>query len=495
MKLNELLKQTGLEYRVENACSDSALDIPVKQLAVDSRKKAEDSVFFCIKGMTHDSHLLVDQAIENGALAIVYDHKVDAFRERFSELPFIKVSDSRLALAKMAECLHGNPSSSLKVYGVTGTNGKTSVSYLIYKILSKFEKSAYNGTAGSLIGTEPAAYKHLTTPDTLDLARLFEQVKDACCESIAMEVSSHALDMKRSAGIDFDIAVFTNLSRDHLDYHKTMEAYRDAKAELFRTLKPSGIAVINLDDAEADFFQQSCLNCRIVTYGSAHSASYRFDGIVLKPNGTEFRLTHEGRSYHVGTNLISEINVYNLVAAIAALHQGGKDLDEIIRQVAYIDFNIGRFQYVKSDRYSVIVDFAHTPDAFEKVFAFSDLFRSAGTRVISVFGSAGERDKGKRPIMGRIAEAHSDRIVLTEDDNRSEAVLEIIQDIASGIEDKRKLSIVESRTEAIRKAFALAEEGDLILLLGKAVDRVMYRDGFLEPYEGDDVIAARLANG
>lgn len=494
MKLNELLKQTALEYRVENACSDLALEITVRELAVDSRKKTESSVFFCIKGMTHDSHLLVDQAIQNGALAVVYDHKVDGFQERFPKIPFIKVSESRLALAKMAELLHGKPSSSLKVYGVTGTNGKTSVSYLIYKLLSKFEKSAYNGTAGSLIGGESAAYKHLTTPDTLDLVKLFEQARNASCASIAMEVSSHALDMKRSAGIDFDIAVFTNLSRDHLDYHKTMEAYRDAKAELFRTLKPSGIAVINLDDAEADFFQQACLNCNIVSYGSSHSASYRFDQIVLKPNGTEFQLSHEGKSYLVRTNLISEINVYNLVAAIAALHQGGKDLGEIIKQVAWIDFNIGRFQYVKSDKYSLIVDFAHTPDAFEKIFSFSDLFRSAGTRVISVFGSAGERDKGKRPIMGRIAELHSDRIILTEDDNRSESVLEIIQDIATGIKDKRKLSIVENRTEAIQKAFEVAEEGDLILLLGKAVDRVMYRDGFLEPYEGDDAIAARLAN-
>ncbi len=483
MKLKELFANIEAKFA----------DVNIDTLFVDSRKESTNGLFFCIKGLRHDSHEYIPQAIENGAVAIVYDSDVFNYVNEYQDIAFIKVHDTRASLSELAEIFNGNPSSKMKMFGVTGTNGKTSVSYLIYKILSKFEKSAYNGTAGAMIGNEKAPYTHLTTPDTLDLVHIIKKATDSNVKSFSMEVSSHSLDMKRASAIDFDVAIYTNLTRDHLDYHDTMAAYRDAKAELFKNLKDDGITIINKDDKEAEYFINACSCKKILTYGKSNDADYTFGNIDLKPNGTTFTLRFEDQDYTVETNLISEINVYNLTAAIASIHQDGKELQEIIDNVKIIDFNIGRLQYVASSKYSIIVDFAHTPDAFEKVYDFTDQFRTKGRKLISVFGSAGERDKGKRPIMGKIAAEHSDFIVLTEDDNRSESALQIAKEIANGIEDNAKFLIEENRKKAIKLAFEKANEGDIILLLGKAVDRVMYRDGKIEDYEGDDVIAKEYA--
>ncbi len=468
-------------------------DLNINTLFVDSRKESANGMFFCIAGLTHDSHDYIEQAIENGAVAIVIEKDLPDISNKYPEVAFIRVASSRTALSNMAEVFNDMPSGKLKMFAVTGTNGKTSVSYLIYKILSNFEKSAYNGTAGTLIGNEQSPYTHLTTPDTLDLVDIIKKAVTSEAKSFAMEVSSHSLDMKRASAIDFDVAIYTNLSRDHLDYHGTMENYRDAKADLFRNLKNSGIAIINGDDKEAEYFIKAASDKKVLTYGKSVNADYTFGNIELSPNGTKFILSFAGKEYPVKTNLISEINVYNLTAAIAAIHQSGKNLADIIKYLESINFNIGRFQYVKSSKYSILVDYAHTPDGFEKIFAFTDTFRAQGLRVISVFGSAGKRDKGKRPVMGEIASKHSDLVILTEEDYRDEAPQKIAEDIVKGFIKGTEYKIETDREKAIKLALEMANPKDVILILGKGVEDFLDRDERSDAWLGDDKIAEKYA--
>lgn len=490
MKLSEILNKLDIKYK-----TDKTIDDPeIKKLSMNSGEKNKNGVFFCIKGLNFDSHQFIEQAVENGALAIIHDKNIDEYKKKYKEIIFIEVENSRLALAKFAEILNDYPSKKLKVFGVTGTNGKTSVSYLIYKLLSNFEKSAYNGTAGTIIGNEVFPYTHLTTPNTLDLVDLFKNANSKDVKSMSMEVSSHALDMKRTAGIDFDIAIFTNFTRDHLDYHGTMSSYKKAKAELFKILKKDSVALINLDDGEADFFIKSVENSRIITYGKSKSSDYRFTNIKLSPKGTEFDLIYGEKTYKIKTNLVSEINVYNLTAAIAGIHESGKDLNKIIKFAEDIDFNIGRFQYIKSDKYSIIVDYAHTPDGLKKVFEFTDMFRKKGVKVISVLGSAGKRDKGKRPIMGEIVSKHSDLVILTEEDYRDESPLDIAKDIAKGFIENTEYFIQEDRELAIKLALEKAEENDVVLILGKGVEDFLDRGKKSYKWAGDDVIALKYAD-
>ncbi len=488
MKIQGIFDNLDSEY-----CLGKYADINIDELFTDSRKKVNNGMFFCIKGLNHNSHEYFEEAIENGAVAVVFDGDLSEKTEKYKDILFIKADSSRVALSNIAENFYGNPSSKLKVFGVTGTNGKTSISYLLYKILSKFENSAYNGTAGTKICKEESPYTHLTTPDTIDLVKIFKRACELDAQSIAIEVSSHALDMDRASAIDFDIAIYSNLSRDHLDYHGSMDSYREAKAKLFKNLKNSGIAIINIDDKESGYFIEASGKSKVFTYGSSDEADYRFDNIVLNSNGTSFSLYYENDKYDVKTNLVSKINVYNLVAAISAIHQSGKDLNDIIDSVKEIDFNIGRFQYMKSSKYSIIVDYAHTPDGFEKIFAFTDGFRASGKNVISVFGSAGKRDKGKRKIMGEIASKHSDMIILTEEDYRDEKPEDIAREIAEGFIEGTQFFIETDREKAIKLAIENAEKDDIVVILGKGNEDFLDRGEFSCHWDGDDKIALKYA--
>lgn len=489
MRLSELL---SIKIR------DASRDVEISNISMDTREENQNGAFFCIKGLTYDAHEYIDKAIQQGAVAIIYQYEIKIDPSQHPDIIFIKCEDTRLEFAKAAEVFYGRPSSKLRTYAVTGTNGKTTTSYLMYSVLKLFEKAAYNGTAGTIIGGRPSPYRHLTTPDTKDLIQIFKSALDEGCKSIAFELSSHALDMKRAAGVGLDVAIYTNLSRDHLDYHKTMDNYLKAKAEIFKLLKPEGLALINADDAYAEeviaFAERAGLK-KIKTYGKKEGCDYRICNIELSPSSTVFQLVIEGRSYTLKSNLISEINCYNLAAAVAALHETGFSMEDILPKLLSIDFNIGRFQFVKSSKYSIIVDFSHTPDGFEKVFEFTDALRGKDRdkKVISVFGSAGKRDKGKRPEMGRIAAKHSDYIVLTEDDNRDESPRDISLEIAEGIKAYCEYSVIDDREEAIKHALEYASEGDIVVLLGKGVEDFIYRDDRSDPWPGDHVIAAKYA--
>ncbi len=468
-------------------------NLDIRSISSDSRNSNSEGIFFCIRGLRSDSHDFIPQAIENGAVCIVHDRNVDEYKADYPSVTFIEVKDTRVELARVSEIFYGSPSSNMIVYGVTGTNGKTTTAYILYQILSKFERSAYNGTAGTIIAGEESPYVHLTTPDTIDLTKIFKRANDMNVSSMAMEVSSHALDMKRAHGIDFDIAISTNLSRDHLDYHGSMEKYLDAKCELFRMIKPSGKAIINVDDDYAKGFIDSVENAEVFTYGKDSTADYRFSDIELSPEGTKFNLTYQEKTYSVVTNLISEINVYNLCAAIAAIHQGGRELQDVILGARDIPFEIGRFQYIPSSKYSIIVDYAHTPGGFEKIYEFTDSIRKGGKKLISVFGAAGKRDKGKRPIMGKIAAEHSDLLILCEEDSRDEAPSEISKDIAKGAEGICDVVINDDRESAIRLAIEKANTGDIIVILGKGVENFLDREDRSDNWDGDHIIAAKYA--
>lgn len=487
MRLSELLALSDI---------DKARNVDINNISVDTREGNEKGAFFCIRGLTYDAHEHVDKAIEQGAVAIIHQYELDIDEAKYPKIVFIKSEDTRLEFAKAAERFYGSPSSKLRTYAVTGTNGKTTTSYLMYSVLKLFEKSAYNGTAGTLIGDRPSPYTRLTTPDTKDLVKIFQSAVDEECKSIAFELSSHALDMKRAAGLGLDVAIYTNLSRDHLDYHGTMERYLEAKAEIFKLVKPGGLALINADDGHAEDFINRAKKAgveNIKTYGKKEGCDYRLCEIELSPSSTIFKLEVGDSSYILKTNLISEINCYNLTAAVAALYETGFAMEDILPKLSSIDFNIGRFQYVQSSKYSIIVDFSHTPDGFQKVFDFTDAVRGKDRRVISVFGSAGKRDKGKRPEMGRIAAEHSDFIVLTEDDNRDERPGDISLEIAKGVKGCCEYSIIDDREEAIKRALEYASKGDIVVLLGKGVEDFIYRDDRSDPWPGDHIIAAKYA--
>lgn len=487
MKLSELL---AIKDKVVSR------DVEIKNISVDTREENSEGAFFCIRGLSYDAHEHVAEAIDRGARAVIYQHELGLDQGAYPHVIFIKSEDTRLDFARAAERFYGFPSSKLRTYAVTGTNGKTTTSYLIYSILKLFEKSAYNGTAGTLIGERPSPYTRLTTPDTKDLVRIFKSAVDENCKSIAFELSSHALDMKRAAGMGLDVAIYTNLSRDHLDYHETMENYLRAKAEIFKLVKPGGLALINSDDAHAEEFMAYAGRAGLTlikTYGKKEGCDYRIYDVELGPSSTAFKLEIEGRAYPLNTNLISEINCYNLAAAVAALHETGFSMEDILPRLLSIDFNIGRFQYVKSSKYAIIVDFAHTPDGFEKVFAFTDAVRGQDKRVISVFGSAGKRDKGKRPEMGRIAALHSDYIILTEDDHRDERPGDISLEIAEGIKGLCEYTLIDDRAEAIKQALEYAREGDIVVILGKGVEEFMYREDRSDAWPGDHIVAAKYA--
>lgn len=459
-------------------------DREIRSLAMDSRVDNPDGIFFCIEGLTSDGHCYAEQAAAKGATVIVHSKPV-------KEVPGVvyrRVDDVPAEMNRVTDLFYGQPSRNLTVYAVTGTNGKTTISVLIQKLLAHYESCAYNGTVGTSINGELVQGIHMTTPDNIALTRLLAEVRDAGCQSIAMEISSHALDQCRADNVDIDVAIFTNLTLEHLDYHKTMEAYCEAKQKMFRNLKPDAVAVLNRDDAYYEAFRSVC-PCRTVSYGMHEDADYRITDLRLSATGTRFNLCHGGNCYPLETDLVSEINMYNLAAALAAVHERGHDLAELAGYARVISPQIGRFQALPNDYYNLIVDFAHTPDGFEKIFRFAQSITPQGHRIFAVFGSAGRRDFVKRPVLGEVADRYCDRIVLCEDDPRDEDPLQIAEEIKGGITHLEKVDVIADREAAIHFAVEEAEPGDTILMLAKALDRFIPRKNGEEPWIGDDQAA------
>lgn len=464
-------------------------DIDIKSLMADSRKKRPNSIFFCVKGMMFDGHKFVDQAIDNGAKVIVYSDPIDTNRD---DITYIRVKDVIQAFNKVADAFYGYPSHKLTMFGVTGTNGKSSISCMIRDVLNEFQPTGYIGTISIEYGSVKLP-PLLTTPDIDDLHGILKDMMDAGTKACALEVSSIGIEQGRVDSIDFDVAMFTNLTHDHLDYHGTMANYFNAKKKLFDRLKPDAIAITNVDDEHGMEIVKDT-KAKVVTYGIDNKADYQATDIQLLKDRTKFTLKVGNMEYNVETNLVARFNVYNLLAVIAALNMKGLDIEAMLPYLNSLSQIEGRMQRVSDGQpFNILIDFAHTPDGIEKVCQYASAITPKGKRIIAITGSAGKRDVIKRPVFGKILDKYCDLIILTEDDPRDEDPSEIADEIAAGIEKTNYVKILE-RYAAIREAIELADVNDTIIILGKGDEKFIYREFGREAYKGDDVITHEVLN-
>lgn len=470
-----------------NKLFTKANPIDINSLMSDSRLASDHSLFFCLKGMKHDGHQHIAQAVENGAVAIVHSDELSSY------LPFIdylKVNDVHQELNRCAALFYGQPSDKLKIFGVTGTNGKTTVAKIIKSVYSVHASTGYIGTIG-LEYNHIVAKPDFTTPEVIALHETMDRMVKAKVKALAIELSSQGLDQHRVDALILSTAIFTNLTHDHLDYHGTMENYYRAKKHIFDLLKPEGVALINVDDPYGVRLMDE-LVCKKKTYAIDMSADYQATNIQYRGDHTSFDLIHQGITYPVKSSLLGRFNVHNALAALACCHLNGMPIQAAIDRLASIPQVSGRLEHVKAGQpYKVIVDYAHTPDGFEKVFAYAQAITPRKNKIIAVFGSAGLRDTKKRPILGALADKYCDNIILTEDDSRNEDPAQIAQHIASGITSRRTLVILD-RTDAIRQAIELANTDDTVLLLGKGHEDFIIRSHGKEPWPGDVSVCISL---
>lgn len=448
-------------------------DATATAVTADSRHVGPGTVFVAVNGTQADGHDFVPQAQQAGALALVVEREVD------SPLPQMRVTNSRLALAHLGAALAGDPATRLGLTAVTGTNGKTTTAWLIAQALNAAgHPCGYLGTIGWGMPGRLAPTTH-TTPDPVQLHRTLADLESAGCTACAMEASSHAIDQERSAAIPFRSAVFTNLTRDHLDYHGTVEAYLNAKARLFESLSPEALAVVNIDDtAGREIVQRT--KSRVLTYGTDPAADLRL-AIISDRGGLRLKLDGQDARFRVS----GAFNAYNLAAAYGALEAYGLRPQERIDALAQAEPAPGRFEIIpiKKERVAV-VDYAHTPDALSNVLEAARGIVPAGAQLWCVFGCGGERDEGKRPIMGGIAEDLSDRVIVTSDNPRTENPEAILDQIREGFRQPERVQFVVNRAEAVNRAVQSAGMGDVVVVAGKGpepyqiigTDRIAYSD-------------------
>ncbi len=446
-------------------------EVKVAGIQYDSRKVGRDDLFVAIRGLTTDGHRFIANAVSNGAKTIILEDDSALPDSYFMHTGVVKivVRDSRRALAIAAANFYNRPAAELSIIGVTGTNGKTTTTHLVKSILeAQGEKAGLIGTIAHLAGTETIPATH-TTPESLELHQLFGTMRQKGCTSVVMEVSSHSLAMQRVFGVDFRAGVFTNLTQDHLDFHGTMEEYFAAKKSLFTSLDSRSIAVTNLDDPYGQTIVEKTPGTK-VTYSLDNAAAVKGRNVQLKFDKTSVEIVHEGVSHNLTTSLIGRFNVQNVLAAYATGVGLGIPDATIVKGIENTRPVRGRFEQIISPQgWTAIIDYAHTPDALNNCLRAIKGIRptkNAG-RIITVFGCGGDRDKTKRPLMGRIASAASDVTIVTSDNPRTEDPDRIINDITRGIESKTNLLVEPDRRKAINHALTLAREGDVVLIAGK----------------------------
>ncbi|MFH1753122.1 MAG: UDP-N-acetylmuramoyl-L-alanyl-D-glutamate--2,6-diaminopimelate ligase [Candidatus Omnitrophota bacterium] len=457
--LKSLLK--GIEYTAEADING----ITVNNIAVDSRVVAKRDLFIAIKGNAADGHLYVKDALARGASAVILERDMET-----GSAAKIIVKDARVASAAAAVNFYRDPSKEVKVIGVTGTNGKTTVTYILERILNKAGLLAgVIGTIMCKIGDEVIESGN-TTPSPITLQGFLRRMADLSIDYCVMEVSSHALDQLRTYGIDFRAAVFTNATHEHLDYHKTFKNYLNAKRSLFEGLNRERAAIINRDDPNFEEIKSGCSCNTVISYGMTSEADIYADRATLDIGGSTFNLHVDGNAVSVRSRLIGTHNIYNMLAAASCAWAEGINIDTIKEGLEGVDGVPGRLEMLESGGVKIFVDYAHTDDALENVL--KALYPLKRGRLITVFGCGGNRDRGKRPKMGAIAAEFSDHVVVTSDNPRHEDPGGIIKEIVDGISpDYKAISVAEDRREAIREALSLAREGDIVLLAGKGHEK------------------------
>lgn len=457
MQLSEVLKKvTPLEV-----CGDSALE--VKGVNMDSRLVKSGDLFIAVKGTQADGHAFIGKALDNGAVAVVMSNPIPA--DRPEGVTFVRVADTEDAVGKVATQFYGDPTSRLKLVGVTGTNGKTTIATLLYNMFRKMGfKCGLCSTVCNYIDGEAVPTEH-TTPDPITLNALLARMVEAGCEYAFMECSSHAIHQKRIGGLVFAGGIFTNLTRDHLDYHKTFENYRDAKKAFFDALPAGAFAITNADDKNGLVMTQNT-KATVKTYSTRTAADYK--GRILEESIEGMLLDMDGSE--VSVRFVGRFNVSNLLAVYGAAVMLGQSSEEVLRVLSTLNPVNGRFEAIRSPKgFSAVIDYAHTPDALANVLtAIGEIVKGKG-QVITVCGAGGNRDKGKRPLMAQEAANRSDRVIITSDNPRFEEPQDIINDMLVGLDADQmaKTISIADRREAIRAAAMMAREGDVILVAGK----------------------------
>ncbi|HZJ78713.1 MAG TPA: UDP-N-acetylmuramoyl-L-alanyl-D-glutamate--2,6-diaminopimelate ligase [Clostridia bacterium] len=450
MDISVILENAGVLSAVQS-------DININAITDDSRKITKDCAFVCIEGKNFDGHSFAKRAIEQGASVVIVQKDI-GLKEQ------IIVEDTRKAYSIMCGNFCGNPAKKLKIIGVTGTNGKTTTCYVLKSILDSLgEKTGLMGTIKNIVGDEEYP-SHLTTPDPLEFHTLLKEMVKKGCTYCVMEVSSQALAQQRVAGIRFLAGIFTNLTQDHLDYHGSFEEYRSAKKKLFET---TDLAVINLDDDSAQFMMED-LDCRTVTYSvNMDESDYTAKYIQLKNTGAEYELVGNSIIGRVRFGVPGLFSVYNSMGAAVCAVELGYSFTKVLDALANTKGVPGRLEVVPTDtNYSVVIDYAHSPGGLENILkALNEIKKN---RLITVFGCGGDRDKAKRPIMGKIAAELSDIVVITSDNPRTEDPEQIVKEVEEGTQGIRNTILIEvDRTKAIELALKKAKENDIVLLAGK----------------------------
>ena len=483
MKLNELLRN------IKNVALTGSDNVEITGVNIDSRRIGTGQLFVAMRGTQVDGHRFITKATEQGAAAVLCEELPEVLSEGVT---YVKVPSTEDVVGHVATAFYGNPSEKLKLVGATGTNGKTTIATLLYNMFRKLGyKCGLLSTVCNYIEEEVVPADH-TTPDPIELNRLLAQMVDAGCQYVFMECSSHAIAQKRIGGLKFSVGIFTNLTRDHLDYHKTFENYRDAKKAFFDMLPKGSYAIINADDKNGSVMVQNT-KATVKTYSTRQMADYRarliechFEGMYLEIDGHE-----------VGVQFIGKFNVSNLLAVYGTARVIGEKPEDILIALSTLGSVSGRLEPIRSaDGFTAIVDYAHTPDALENVLnAIHEVLDGRG-KVITVCGAGGNRDKGKRPLMAKEAARQSDRVIITSDNPRYEDPQEIINDMLAGLDRqqmKKVLSIVDRR-EAIRTACMMAQKGDVILIAGKGHEDYQEIKGVKHHFDDKEVVREFITN-
>ena len=483
MKLKELLKDIPVIAIVGSE------DVEITDVNIDSRRIKDGHLFIAMKGTQVDGHKFVPKAIELGAKAVMCE---DMPEEKAEGVTYVQVESTEDVVGKVATTFHGNPSTKLKLVGVTGTNGKTTIATLLYNMFTKMgHKCGLLSTVCNYIIDEAIPADH-TTPDPIELNRLLDRMVQAGCEYAFMECSSHAIAQKRIGGLTFAGGIFTNLTRDHLDYHKTFENYRNAKKAFFDSLPKTAFAITNADDKNGMVMVQNT-KATVKTYSIRTVADFKariiechFEGMYLEMDGHE-----------VGVQFIGKFNVSNLLAVYAAAVMLGKSPENVLVVMSTLHSVSGRLEPIHSpEGYTAVVDYAHTPDALENVLnAIHEVLDGKG-HVITVCGAGGNRDKGKRPLMAQEAVKQSDKVIITSDNPRFEEPQDIINDMLAGLnaqQMKKVISIVDRR-EAIRTACMMAQKGDVILIAGKGHENYQEIKGVKHHFDDHEVVKECFKN-
>ena len=478
MKLSKLLTN------VKPIACKGDVDIEIKGVNIDSRKIENGHLFIAMKGTQVDGHKFISKAIELGAVAILLEDMPEVLDDKVT---YIQVASTEEDAGKVATMFYGDPSHKLKLVGVTGTNGKTTIATLLYRMFREFGyKVGLLSTVCKYINDEEYPASH-TTPDPIELNCLLAKMVDEGCEYAFMECSSHAIHQHRIGGLDFVGGIFTNLTRDHLDYHKTFENYRNAKKMFFDGLSKNAFAITNADDKNGMIMVQNT-KATVKTYSIKRMADFRakilechFEGMYLEIDGKE-----------VGVQFIGKFNVSNLLAVYGAAIMLGKKPEEILIAMSTLKSVNGRLEPIQSpEGFTAVVDYAHTPDALENVLnAIHDVLDGKGGHVITVCGAGGHRDKGKRPLMAQEAVKQSDTVILTSDNPRDEEPQAIIDDMLAGLDttQRKKVLTIVDRKEAIRTAAMMAKKGDVILVAGKGHENYQEINGVKHHFDDHEVI-------